>query len=323
MTINCLCTGILFADVACSPISHIPEPGELVQTEKIALNLGGCAANVAIGLSRLGESVALSGCIGDDSLSDFIKRGVVAPRIKTDLLQQVQNRCPGTAMHLNVAGQDRRFICTTGANDDFVFDEALEKVIQSPADSSMRRLFYLGGFFMLKNLENDKAIDFLKRAKQHNWTIILDVVLYGDTNYLDRIQPFLPLTDIFMPNEYEAEKMTDLATPHEQAHFFLDSGVKSVLITCGDRGVIFASEQESFQMGVYPTNYLSGAGAGDAFCAGFMAGLLNGNDIQNAIRWGSALGASCVRGIGTTETLFNQNELREWIETHELPMNYM
>ena len=286
-------------------------------TEKIELNLGGCAANVAIDLARLDVDVMLSGCVGDDALSDFVVRSVSAPKVDASRLQKSENRCPGTALHINVEGQDRRFICTTGANDDYVFDDELFKLI---TESNVKgpKIFYLGGFFMLRALETERTPLFLKTAREHGWTTLVDVVLYGDRPYWDILKPLLPYTDIFMPNEHEGEKITGMRSPQDQAKNFLDAGSGAVIITRGESGTLYVSEKDRFQASVYPTNYVSGAGAGDAFDAGLIAALLEGCDHREAVRWGSALGASCVRQVSTTGGVFNREELLEFLNKYEL-----
>ena len=314
---TCLCSGILFADVACWPISHVPAEGELIPTEKIELNLGGCAANVAIDLARLGVDVTLSGCVGDDALSDFVVRSVSVPQIDAIRLQKSVNRCPGTALHINVEGQDRRFICTTGANDDYIFDDKLFQLI-TQSNVKGPKVFYLGGFFMLRALETDQTPLFLKTAREHGWTTLVDVVLYGNRPYWEIVKPLLPYTDIFMPNEHEGATITGENDPRVQAQKFLDAGVGAAIITRGEEGTLYFSEKERFQSGVYPTEYVSGAGSGDAFDAGLIAALLEGRDHWEAVRWGSALGASCVRQVSTTGGVFNHNELLEFIGDHEL-----
>ena len=316
---TCLCSGILFADVACWPISHVPAEGELVATEKIGLNLGGCAANVAMDLARLGVDVMLSGCVGDDALSDFIVRSVSVPKIDTTRLQKAAGQCPGTAMHVNVQNQDRRFICTTGANDDYVFDDELFKLIADP-NLAEPKIFYLGGFFMLRALETERTVQFLTTARQHGWTTLLDVVLYGDRPYWDALKPLLPHTDIFLPNDHEGEKITGERIPSDQAKRCLDAGAGSVIITQGESGTSYFSAKEQFRVGVYPTDYVSGSGAGDAFDAGLIAALLEGHDHRTAVLWGSALGASCVRDVSTTGGVFNRAELLEFLDKHELQM---
>ena len=72
MKIRCLSAGILFADVGCAPIDHAPSQGELVQTDRVELSLGGCASNVSINLAKLEVPTGLAGCVGDDAFSDYI-----------------------------------------------------------------------------------------------------------------------------------------------------------------------------------------------------------------------------------------------------------
>ena len=319
---TCLCSGILFADIACYPIDHVPQEGELIPTEKIELNLGGCASNVAMDLARLGMDVMLSGCVGDDALSDFIVRSVSVSHIDTTRLQRSAGRCPGTALHINVQEQDRRFICTTGANDDYTFDDELFKLIADP-NLPRPKVFYLGGFFMLRALETEQTVQFFKMAHEHGWTTLLDVVLYGNRPYWEIVQPLLPHTDIFLPNEHEGEQITGLQTPFEQATKFLDAGVGAAIITQGEAGTLYFSEKECFRTGVYPTDYVSGSGAGDAFDAGLIAALLAGCDHRDAVRWGSALGASCVREVSTTGGVFDRTELLEFLGKNELPFEEM
>ncbi|MDR0871130.1 MAG: carbohydrate kinase family protein [Planctomycetaceae bacterium] len=316
---SCLCSGILFADIACYPISHNPQEGELVPTEKIELNLGGCASNAAFALAKLGAPVTLAGCVSDDALSDFVVRAVSVPLINSDFLQRVPGMCPGTAMHINVQNQDRRFITTTGANDKFIFDDTLFDFVKTAAPNPAgRKVLYIGGFFMLRGLENLRSIEFLQAAREHGWTIVLDVVLNGQRDYWHILEPFLPLADFFMPNEHEGEKITGCADPYEQAKVFRNVGAKTVIITQGSVGTLCFSDADNFRSGVYPIEYISGSGSGDAFCAGFIAAQLEGLDLRNAVRWGSAVGASSVRGISTTGTVFNREELLTFLGKHEL-----
>src|SRR5947208_7280945 len=61
-----LCAGIIVADHVSSPISHLPAAGELVLADQLVLTIGGCAANVAVDLVKLGVSAGVVGCVGDD-----------------------------------------------------------------------------------------------------------------------------------------------------------------------------------------------------------------------------------------------------------------
>src|SRR5215469_12098009 len=61
-----LCAGIVVADHVCSPVSHVPAAGELVMAERMLLTIGGCAANAAVDLAKMGVRAAVAGRVGGD-----------------------------------------------------------------------------------------------------------------------------------------------------------------------------------------------------------------------------------------------------------------
>src|SRR5947208_16340753 len=102
-----LCAGIIVADHVCTPISHVPAAGELVMADGMLLTIGGCAANAAVDLAKMGVRAAVVGRVGGD----------VFGRVVTDMLRDhgVDVSCvqvtPGSdtsqTLIVNVAGQDR------------------------------------------------------------------------------------------------------------------------------------------------------------------------------------------------------------------------
>ena len=57
--------------------------------------------------------------------------------------------------------------------------------------------------------------------------------------------------------------------------------------------------------------------------AGYIAGMLHDLDPLGCLRWGSALGASCVRGIGATETVFRRPEAEQFLAEQELRIKHV
>ncbi len=304
--------GILFADVACEPVDHLPIAGELVPTPRIQLGLGGCAANVAMDLSRLGIDVGVAGCVGDDPFGRFIADTLSDAGIDTEGVRFVADRGTAATMIVNVKGEDRRFISTPGANHVFADEDLPRSWLEDV------RVFYVGGYLMMPALETDAFLATLRRLRSQGVKTVLDVVLMGKRDYWPIIRRFLPQVDYFLPNEDEAEIILGVSDPQEQAKRFHDAGAANVVITSGSRGSLYWGEGGRFRAGVYPVEFVSGAGAGDAFDAGFIAGLLWGEDPIGCVRWGSALGASCVRAIGTTDSVFTKEEAVAFMAHHSL-----
>ena len=311
MGIDCLCAGILFADYVCAPISRMPEPGELVPTDHLRIALGGCASNAGLDLAKVGVRVGVSGCVGDDIAGEFIIQTLAAGKVDTSGIHRIAG--PGTAgtMVINVKGQDRRFISTPAANTRFTVAHIPPEWVRQA------KVFYVGGYLMMPALETEALVELFRTARAGGAKTVLDVVLLGK-DYWHRLAKVLPETDVFLPNDDEAALVTGLKDPVEQAECFRRAGAKTVVITLGSRGSILVSDRLRLRAGVYPVEFVGGTGSGDAFDAGYIVGLLDGEDPAGCLRWGSALGASCVRSITATESVFNRAEAEAFMRQYEL-----
>ncbi len=312
MNIDCLCTGILFADHACSPIDHVPEEGELVAPEHMQLGLGGCASNTALDLARLGIKVGVSGCVGKDTYGQFIIDELAQGGVDTSGIHRTSGIHTASTMIINVKGQDRRFIASAGANTRFTVDHI------PPAWAEQAKVIYIGGYLMLDALETDEMVALLCQARAAGAATVLDVVGISGEGCFDRVALMLPQVDVFMPNDDEAAALTGLGDPIAQAERFRQAGARTVVITQGDRGSLLIGDRVRLRAGVYPTRFVGGTGSGDAFDAGYIMGLLSGADPAGCLRWGSALGASCVRAIGATESVFNHEQAEAFMQEHTL-----
>lgn len=315
MNIECLCAGILFADYICAPIPRMPEPGELMPTDHIQLAMGGCAANAGLDLAKVGVRVGVSGCVGDDAFGQFIIQSLAAGNADTSGIHRLPGTGTASTMVVNVKGQDRRFISTPGANTRFTVEHIPSEWVRQA------KVFYVGGYLMMPGLETDAFVELFRTARAAGTKTVLDVVLFGGTHYWEALTKILPETDVFLPNDDESALITGLKDPLEQAQRFRDAGAETVVITQGKHGSVLVSDKLRLRSGVYPTEYLGGTGSGDAFDAGYIAGLLAGEDPDGCLRWGSALGASCVRALGATESVFNRAEAEAFMRQHKLEID--
>ena len=93
-----------------------------------------------------------------------------------------------------------------------------------------------------------------------------------------------------------------------------------MVITSGQYGAHLVSDTTRLRIGAYSTDVVGSTGAGDAFDAGFIAALLDDQDLPTCLRWGSALGASCVRSSSATASVFNREEALQFMACHPLPV---
>lgn len=307
-----LCAGILVADHVCTPISHLPAAGELVMADRLLLTLGGCAANTAVDLAKMEVGASVVGRVGDDPFGRIVSTMLTDARVDTEFVQLVPGEDTSQTLIVNVAGQDRRFIHTFGANAGLLASDI-------PIAALARcKLLYVGGFLLMKGVTGPDLAHVFRQARASGAQTVLDVVTPPGGGYLPQLEPVLPHTDLFHLNTDEARLILGESDTRRQAEIFHSMGAKIVVVTCGSDGAVLVSGSTRLRSGVYPTQFVDASGGGDAFDAGFIYGLLHNRSLEDCLRYASALGASCVRAIGTTPGVFTLPECEKFIAEHQL-----
>ena len=104
---------------------------------------------------------------------------------------------------------------------------------------------------------------------------------------------------------------------------FHEMGARRVVITRGEHGVVSVSNELRVKLGAYPISFVDGSGGGDAFNAGYIVGLLEGRSELDCLKLASAVGASCVRAVGTTAGVFTRAEAEEFVDSHSLAVEFI
>ncbi len=185
------------------------------------------------------------------------------------------------------------------------------------------RVVYVGGYLILPGLDAEALAERFARARSRGTVTVLDVCTPGPGDYLKHLRPVLPEVDVFLPNADEAALILGESDPLRQAEAFHAMGARRVVITCGDRGSVAVSDTLRARLGTYPVDFVDGTGGGDSFDAGYIAGLLSGLDELGCLKLASAVGASCVRAVGTTAGLFTRPEADAYVARHPLAIEIL
>lgn len=308
-----LCTGLIVADHVAAPVPALPPSGGLVSTPRTELTIGGCAANVAVDLVKLGVSANLVGRVGDGPLGRFVREQLQAAGVGCRDLVPSQTAQTATTLVVNVEGEDRRFIHASGANVEVTGREVSTRMLAAC------RIVYVGGIGMNPALSGENVAAMFSRARDLGVRTVLDVVVSEPEGMADLLAPVLPVTDLFLPNTDEARLMTGIDDPVRQARHFHGQGAAAVVVTCGVAGAVLQSGTDpTRRVPAHVVEQVDGTGGGDAFAAGMMLGLLGGADLETCLAYGAAMGASCVRAPGATTGTFNTPQLREFVDRHPL-----
>lgn len=309
------CAGILVADIFVPPLPKLPEAGALLATDDFLLETGGCAANTGTVLARLGGSVSVCGVVGDDVFADFIERRLNANGLDTTAIRRSAGGTSKTVV-LTVKGEDRRFIHTFGANTQFTAEDLAHP---SLADAT---ILYLGGYLILPGLDPQATAEALRSFRGRGAMVFLDVVVPDDgISRLDAVLPLLPHVDVFKPNNEEAEALTGLADPRAQAERLMELGCRSVVISQGGKGTLYADATGVWTAGVYAIDFVDGSGAGDSFVAGYILGLLEGMSVEERLRFAGATGALACTRLGCTTGVTSRKAVEELMASQRLEVS--
>jgi sugar/nucleoside kinase (ribokinase family) len=291
----------------------MPAAGELIMSDRLPLSIGGCASNMAVDLARVGVKVGIAGCVGCDPFGKFVIETLRSAGVETSGVRELEDVETSGTLILNVKGEDRRYIHTVGAN-------AVMSAADIPLDRVRQvKVLYVGGYLLMPALEGPNGLAAVfQAAQQAGVKTVLDVVVPAPGDHWPKFEHVLRYTDVFLPNDHESALITGLTDPLAQAEKFRAAGARTVVITQGERGTLLVSDRQKIRASVYPIEYVGGAGSGDAFDAGYIAGMLAGEDEVGCLKWGSALGASCVRSISTTDSIFTRYEALAFMRQHEL-----
>ena len=309
---DCLCAGIVVADTVCQPIAKIPPPGGLTKTDRVEFSIGGCSANIAVDLARLGLKVGLSGRVGEDLFGREVRDRLAASGVDVSNLETSSAAPTSSTFVLNVVGEDRRFIHCVGANAEYDGTRVTDSAIRDA------KVIYVGGFCLLESLTPERVVRLFRIARQHGVATVLNVVLSETTDTMAWLNPVLPWTDFFFTNNDEAERITHQTEPIEQAEALRSLGTRTAIVTQGERGAVLVGPDDRLKVGVYPVQTVDGTGSGDAFAAGFLYGVLQGKSVSQCLKFGTAMGASCVRSMGATTGVFDETELASFVRAHPI-----
>ncbi|MHC4205668.1 MAG: carbohydrate kinase family protein [Planctomycetota bacterium] len=311
-----LCVGDMVADIFSSPLARLPEPGELVLSDNIAVFPGGNALNTAIALSRLGENVAVAGSIGDDSLGRLLfdliqKQGLDIRGVR----MEPEGRTASTFI-LRAEREDRRFIHSLGVAGTFTGEHVLPELI--PKNGIM----LIGGYLKLGAWDDKVLANLMSQARQRNCTVVLNICIAQDSGvHPGRCLSLLEHVDVFVPNEDEALVLTGETVPALQAKALLRAGARKVVITRGEQGLFADDGQRTVEMGIFQVPVLDPSGCGDCFTAGLIAGLTRGWDIVRVLEFASAVGAIGATTLGCTDGVPSFSEVQSFLEENKVDIN--
>ena len=293
------------------------ETGDLAAAETFVKRAAGAELNVAIGLARLGLKVGWVSRVGDDTFGRFIcqqldKEGIDHQQVACDkryptgfqLKSKVDDGSDPLVEYFR-KGSAASHLSVEDFNHDY-FGSArhlhLSGVAAAISDSSLA---------LLKHT----AKEMRARGKTISFDPNLRPVLWRSENEMRKqLNHLAEYADWVLPGENEGLILTGHRQPEAIADFYLDKGVKAVVIKTGCDGAWFkTAEGEKGQVeAILVDNVVDTVGAGDGFAVGVISALLEDKTLPQAIRRGNKIGSLAIQVIGDSEGLPTRQQLGEY-----------
>ena len=284
-------------------IGLVAEGGRpLADTTMFSRHVIGAEANVAVGVARLGRRVAFVGRVGADGFGTAIARRLRGEGVDVSHVTVDPDAPTGLMIRERRAlGPSQALYHRRGSAGSRLTVEDVEAA--APAIRSARWLHVTGITPALGESARAAHERALAIAGEAGIPISFDVnlrrLLWTDAEAARVLAPLLPRAAVVLgsPDELAAVAGTDDDDTGTAAAAALHGrGVPAVIAKLGERGAMLHERTgASVQVAALRVPHVVDAiGAGDAFCAGFLAGRLEGLDDPASVRWAVACGAAAV-----------------------------
>ena len=262
---------------------------------------GGSAANTIVGLARLGCKVGFIGKVANDRegkmlLEDFRREGV-----NTKGIIRAETGRSGTVMGFVDEKGERALYVDPGVNDTISFEEI------DMGYACQAKFIHLTSFVGEMSFETQKR---LVENLSEDVKVSLDPGELYARRGIKALNPILKRTFVFMPNSRELTLLTGMEDYIKGAEKLLELGVKVVAVKLGGRGCYVTDGRESHHVEAFKVQIVDTTGAGDAFCAGFLYGLLNGKSLKECAKLGNFVASRCIMKMGARAGLPRLEDLK-------------
>ncbi|MGO9604114.1 MAG: carbohydrate kinase family protein [Candidatus Binataceae bacterium] len=207
---------------------------------------------------------------------------------------------------------DRPALHLPGANLAFTIDDVPWPLIDRAAH------LHMGGNDVMRGLGRDGAMTILRRARERGATTTMDMLGEGSPKMLSILASALAFVDWSMPNAEQACRLTDAKTAEDAAGRLLASGAPGVVLTMGGDGSLLVTARETIHLAAHTIKVIDASGCGDAYCAGFIRGLLLGWTPAQCMKLGNAAAALVAQGLGSDAGIVNLDDTLRFI--NEAPL---
>ena len=287
------------------------------ETSSFTKYVGGSPANIAIGSARLGQKTGFIGKVSDDQMGRFItnylgNNGIDTSGVKIDR--------SGAITGLTFTEIKSPEDCSILMYRDNVADLKLHPFEVDEEYIKQSKSLLISGTALAKSPSREAVFMALEYAVKHDVTIFFDLD-YRPYTWMDEAETAVYYNlaaekcDVIIGTREEfdmMEKLLNIAEPNDNytASRWFSYRADLVVIKHGGKGSIaYTKDKKSYRSGIFQSNVLKTFGAGDSYASAFIFGLMNGKDVAEAMKMGSASASIVISRHSCSDAMPTEIEL--------------
>ncbi len=259
----------------------------------IRISPGGVGRNVAENLARLGVSTMLLSAVGDDSVGKYLLDATNAGGVDVSRLI-VSSEFP-SASYLAVVDDN--------GNPVLSIDDMHIMELVTPKHIYANRRWITGASMVVLdgNLSPASIKSAVSVAAKASVPVCVDP---ASVALSPRVSPHLSQLFMVVPNQAEAEALSGVPSSDSDqataaAQRLVSMGVNTAVITLAEKGLVYATSEETGRVPAMQVEVTDPTGGGDALTGALVFGLVNGFSVSEAVRLGVSAAALTLSSTDT------------------------
>jgi ribokinase len=250
---------------------------------------GGSAANTTVALARLGCKVGFIGKVAGDHEGKLQIECFKTEGVDTNGIIEASKGKSGSVLGFVDKKGARALYINSGVNDTIESRELKADYV------SQTKFLHLTSFVGENSFRSQKK---LLGSLPSDVKISFDPGSVYAQKGFSTIEPLIRRSHVLMPNAGELELLTEESDYCKGADLMIEMGAKIVAVKLGSNGCYVTDGHERLRIAPFKVKVVDTTGAGDAFCAGFLYGLINDKDLEECGQLGNFVASRCVMQMG-------------------------
>lgn len=294
--------------------------GFLRYVRNYEMRIAGAESNLAIGVSKLGHSAGWIGRLGKDEFGEYVQNSIRAEGVDTSrVVFDREHRTGVMFKQMRNASETSVFYYRENSAASHLSPDMLDEAYMAEAD-----IIHLTGITPVLGDGCRETVEAaMDLAERHEKLISFDPnirrKLWKDRDFVPMLRHMMFRAQIVLLGADEAEALMGTCEPSRVMDLLFDKGrAEYVAVKNGAKGACVGDGERCVEIPAFPCTCIDPVGAGDAFNAAFLCGILEGKDVAGCGRMGAVAGALATETYGDTEGYPSRDQMEAAIRGEDV-----